>query len=187
MRGAAKLGHLALWAMVAQSPAQENIFIIRWLATALKQRRFSRETNADVERLLKQGRQLGVNAKLLSKMNYLWIACTNELSGQSDLFRLTYALETARDTSWSYCLLSDREWAGKKASDQSSEVNSVFLSRSNLDIAFDDDGKQVNLLIVYLTGDVPGIDTIFSRCGWHMAHDGSETDFIYKFTAYQDV
>ncbi|WP_143460347.1 DUF2913 family protein, partial [Klebsiella pneumoniae] len=50
-----KSGHLAWCALVALalarqeggvlSPAQENLFLIRWLATALKQRRFPREIN----------------------------------------------------------------------------------------------------------------------------------------------
>jgi Protein of unknown function (DUF2913) len=91
------------------SPAQENLFLTRWLATALKQRRFPREINQDIDWLLKQGRQLGVSAKLASKLNYLWRSCTGELSEQNDLFRLTYALETAKDMHWNYRLLSDRE------------------------------------------------------------------------------
>ncbi len=41
------------------SPAQENLFLTRWLATALKQRRFSHDVAPDIEWLLKQGRQLG--------------------------------------------------------------------------------------------------------------------------------
>ena len=73
-----KSGHLAWCALVALalarqeggvlSPAQENLFLIRWLATALKQRRFPREINPDIEWLLKQRRQLGVSAKLASKL-----------------------------------------------------------------------------------------------------------------------
>ncbi|HBR3929191.1 DUF2913 family protein, partial [Klebsiella michiganensis] len=48
-----KTGHLAWCALVALalarqeqgelSPAQENLFLTRWLAAALKQRRFSRD------------------------------------------------------------------------------------------------------------------------------------------------
>ncbi len=37
------------------------------------------------------------------------------LSAQNDLFRLTYALETAKDMHRAYRLLSDREWAGRHA------------------------------------------------------------------------
>lgn len=39
------------------SPAQENLFLIRWLATTLKQQRFSRDVAPDIEWLLKQGHQ----------------------------------------------------------------------------------------------------------------------------------
>lgn len=148
------------------SPAQENLFLTRWLATALKQRRFPREINPDIEWLLKQGRQLGVSAKLASKLNYLWRSCTGELSEQNDLFRLTYALETAKDMSWNYRLLSDREWSGRYAVALNAGVNGVYLSRTNLDAAFDDNGRQINPLMARLTGNVAGVVKLFNRCGW---------------------
>ncbi|PKH19348.1 hypothetical protein CIG19_20100 [Enterobacterales bacterium CwR94] len=91
-----KSGHLAWCALVAlalgrhngevSSPVQENIFLTRWLGSALKQRRFPRDVTPDIEWLLKQGRQLGVRAKLASKLNYLWCSSTGELSEQNDLF-----------------------------------------------------------------------------------------------------
>lgn len=136
-----KSGHLAWCALVALalarqngdvlSAAQENLFLTRWLATALKQRRFSRDVAPDIEWLLKQGRQLGVSAKLASKLNYLWRSCTGELTEQNDLFRLTYALETAKDMHWNYRLLSDREWSGRNAVALSAGVNAIYLSRAN--------------------------------------------------------
>ncbi|EHK1851522.1 hypothetical protein KCK05_004697 [Salmonella enterica] len=43
--------------------------------------------------ILKQGFQLGISAKLASKLNYLCRSCTGELTEQNDLFRLTCALE----------------------------------------------------------------------------------------------
>ncbi|HGM6668211.1 TPA: DUF2913 family protein [Serratia marcescens] len=171
-----KSGHLAWCALVALSlarqngdvlsPAQENLFLTRWLATALKQRRFSRDVAPDIEWLLKQGRQLGVSAKLVSKLNYLWRSCTGELSEQNDLFRLTYALETAKDMSWNYRLLSDREWSGRYALALNAGVNGIYLSRTNLDAAFDDDGRQINPLLARLTGNVGGVVKLFNRCGW---------------------
>lgn len=171
-----KSGHLAWCALVALalarqsgdvlSSAQENLFLTRWLATALKQRRFPREINQDIEWLLKQGRQLGVSAKLASKLNYLWHSCTGELSEQNDLFRLTCALETAKDMHWNYRLLSDREWTGRYAVVLSAGVNGIYLSRTNLDVAFDDSGQQINPLTARLTGNVPGVVKLFNRCGW---------------------
>ncbi|HBQ8825867.1 TPA: DUF2913 family protein [Klebsiella pneumoniae] len=82
------------------SPAEKNLFLMPWLATSLKQRLLWCEMAPDIEWLLKQGRQLGVNAKLPHKLNYLWRSCTGELSEQNDLFRLTHALETAKAMSW---------------------------------------------------------------------------------------
>jgi hypothetical protein len=180
-----KSGHLAWCALVALalarqngdvlSPAQENIFLTRWLATALKQRRFTREINPDIEWLLKQGRQLGISAKLASKLDYLWRSCTGELSEQNDLFRLTYALETAKDMHWNYRLLNDREWSGRYAVSLNSAVNGIYLSRTNLDAAFDDSGRQINPLQMRLTGNVAGVIKLFNRCGWQAesAHDVS--------------
>ncbi|UIN02546.1 DUF2913 family protein [Yersinia ruckeri] len=151
-----KSGHLAWCALVALalarkdgsvcSPAQENLFLTRWLAIALKQRRFPRDVALDIEWLLKQGRQLGVRAKLAEKLNYLWRSCVGELSEQNDLFRLTYCLETAKDLRWNYRLLSDREWSGRYAVALHAEDNAIHLSQSNLDVAFDDDGWQIRPL-----------------------------------------
>ncbi|WP_336796292.1 DUF2913 family protein [Erwinia aphidicola] len=171
-----KSGHLAWCALVALalarqdagvlSPAQENLFIIRWLAAALKQRRFSRDVTPDIEWLLKQGRLLGVGAKLASKLNYLWRSCTGELSEQNDLFRLTYALETAKDMQWTYRLLGDREWSGRYAVALSDGVNGIYLSRTSFDVAFDDKGRQINPLTAHLTGNVDGVVALLNECGW---------------------
>lgn len=185
-----KSGHLAWCALVALalarqngdvlSPAQENLFLTRWLATALKQRRFSRDVAPDIEWLLKQGRQLGVSAKLASKLNYLWRSCTGELSEQNDLFRLTYALETAKDMSWNYRLLSDREWSGRYAVSLNAGVNGIYLSRTNLDAAFDDNGQQVKPLIARLTGNVAGVEKLFDRCGWKAESCSDTSPMLFK-------
>ncbi|MBW5840124.1 DUF2913 family protein [Yersinia enterocolitica] len=186
-----KSGHLAWCALVAlalarqdgsvQSPVQENLFLTRWLATALKQRRFTRVVSPDIEWLLKQGRQLGVSAKLTSKLNYLWRSCTGELSRQNDLFRLTYALEMAKDMLWTYRLLSDREWSGRNAVSLNSGVNGIYLSRTNLDFAFDDNGRQINQLTTRLTGNVAGVMKLFNRCGWQAELEG-DASLPHQFT-----
>ncbi len=185
-----KSGHLAWCALVALalarqngdvlSPAQENLFLTRWLATTLKQRRFSRDVTPDIEWLLKQGRRLGVSAKLASKLNYLWRSCTGELSEQNDLFRLTYALETAKDMSWNYRLLSDREWSGRYALALNAGVNGIYLSRTNLDAAFDDNGRQINPLLTRLTGNVGGVVKLFNRCGWQ-AESAQDASLPHQF------
>jgi hypothetical protein len=47
-----------------------------------------------------------------------------------------------------------------------SGVNGVYLLRTNLDAAFDDNGQQTNPLTVRLTGNVTGIMKLLNRCGW---------------------
>ena len=193
-----KSGHLAWCALVALalarqngdmlSAAQENLFLTRWLATALKQRRFSRDVAPDIEWLLKQGRQLGVSAKLASKLNYLWRSCTGELTEQNDLFRLTYALETAKDMHWNYRLLSDREWSGRNAVALSAGVNAIYISRVNLEVAFDDSGRQINPLTARLTGHVAGVMQLFNRCGWQAEPEsGASLPHQYSLMAGQGV
>lgn len=113
---------------------------------------------------LKQRRQFGVGAKLASKLNYLWRSCTGELSEQNDLFRLTYALETAKDMQWTYRLLGDREWSGRYAVALSDGVDGIYLSRTSLDVAFDDRGKQINPLTARLTGNVEGVVALLNEC-----------------------
>ncbi|WP_344440232.1 hypothetical protein, partial [Streptomyces luteosporeus] len=37
---------------------------------------------------------------------------------------------------------------------------------ANLDVAFDDSGRQINPLTARLTGNVVGVMKVFNRCGW---------------------
>jgi hypothetical protein len=180
-----KSGHLAWCAMVAlqlakrdgqvSSESQENLFLTRWLAIALKQHRFSRDVALDIEWLLKQGRALGARAKMLHKLDYLWRSCSGELSEQNDLFRLTYALETAKEMQWIYRLLTDREWAGRNAVQMNASINAIYLSRSSLYTAFDDDGKQITPLMARVTGSVAGLEKMLDSCGWQTETCPDET------------
>ncbi|MDH1321408.1 hypothetical protein N5C39_23840 [Enterobacter bugandensis] len=121
-------------------------------------------------------------------LNYLWRSCTGELSEQNDLFRLTYALETAKDMSWNYRLLSDREWSGRYALALNAGVNGIYLSRTNLDVAFDDNGRQTNPLTARLTGNVAGVMKLFNRCGWQAKPEsGSSLPYQYSLMARQGV
>ncbi|MEI2606958.1 DUF2913 family protein, partial [Erwinia aphidicola] len=95
------------------SPAQENLFLVRWLALAEKQRRFSRALASDISWLLKEGRGKGVHADLPGKLNYLWRAGSGSLKAQNDLYRLQHALNAVKMTGWVYMVLSEKEWSGR--------------------------------------------------------------------------
>lgn len=172
-----KQGHLAWCALIAlhlarkdgevHSSAQENLFLTRWLSDALKQHRFSRDVAPEIAWLVKQGRTLGLRANLHQKIDYLWRSCTGELLKQNDLFRLTYSLEKAKDLSWHYYLLSDREWSGRNAIKTDLCFNAIFISRTSLDAAFNDAGMQIQPLIAKVNGDYCQMDEILRQSGWH--------------------
>lgn len=100
-------GHMAWCALMAlaiarvdssvKSVAQENIFLTRWLAMALKQRRFPRDVNPNVEWLLNQGRQFGFKGSRANMLDYLWQSSTGSLTEQSDHYRFCYVLKMARE------------------------------------------------------------------------------------------
>ena len=171
-----KTGHLAWCALVAlhiarldglvRSVSQENIFLIRWLSTALKQHRFPREVAPDILWLLKQGRTLGARSALRDTLEYLWRTCNGILLEQNDLFRLTYAIETAKQMDFSFHHLNDQEWSGRNEVSANSAVDAIYLSRTSLDGSFNEDGKQIAPLMVHLTGNMAKLENILNRYGW---------------------
>lgn len=171
-----KTGHLAWCALIAlqlaksdgqaQSESQENIFLIRWLSTALKQHRFPREVAPDIGWLLKQGRTLGTRAKMRQKIDYLWRSCSGVLKEQSDLFRLTYALETAQEHHWLYHVLIEKEWTGRHAVTMTNGINAICISRTSLDAAFDENGWQIQPLKAKITGEISALNALLESCDW---------------------
>lgn len=161
---------------VVQSASQENLFLVRWLATAQKQRRFSRDVAPDIAWLLEQGRQHGVRARLPEKLDYLWRSCCEDLSGQSDLFRLTYAFEMAKEAGWVYRLMADKEWTGRHAVKLNDGVNGIYALRSSIDNGFDEDGRARYPLQVRITGNVAAIRELFESCGWNVRGISETTD-----------
>ncbi|QXD01249.1 DUF2913 family protein [Klebsiella sp. PL-2018] len=151
---------------IVQSVSQENLFLVRWLSTALKQRRFPRSVTPDIEWLLGQGRTLGMKARLPEKLDYLWRSCHGDIAEQNDLFRLTYAFELAKDAGWVYNLLTDREWTGRYAVKLNAGINGIYALRSSIDNGFDTNGKLLAPLKVRITGNVDGINELFESCGW---------------------
>lgn len=94
---------------VVSSPAQENLFLCRWLATAEKKRLFRRELASDITWLLKEGREKGLRADLPGKLEYLWRASRGDLLDQSDLYRLQHIMHAIKLTGINYSVLNESE------------------------------------------------------------------------------
>lgn len=89
---------------------------------------------------------------------------------------------------WRYRLLNDREWSGRYAVALNAGVNGIYLSRANLDVAFDDSGRQINPLTARLTGNVAGVVKLFNRCGWQAEPENEASlPHLYLLMAGQGV
>ena len=100
------------------------------------------------------------------------------------MFRLTYALETAKEMHWIYRVLTDREWIGRNAVPMNASVNAIYLSRSSLDTAFDDGGKQITPLMARATGSVANLNKLLDRCGWQTeACSKNAESFLFQLMA----
>ncbi|TBL64326.1 DUF2913 family protein [Hafnia paralvei] len=167
-----ELGHLA-WCLLialqlakqdgkAQTPMNQHLFIMQWLAGAQKQKRFPKSVAIDIQWLLNQGKTYGFGAKLKEKVDYLYRSCTGVLKDQTDLFRLTYALEVVKTTGWKYILLSDKLW--KEAAGHSKAAAAVYIQQSQLEACFNDDGHQVASLTLRFVGHAGALANMFAEC-----------------------
>lgn len=164
------------------SAAQESIFLTRWLATVLKQHRFSREVAPPtLSGCWNRGVSMELEQSLPVSSTTSGVPVLANYHLQNDLFRLTYALETAKDMGWAYRLLSDQEWSERYATVLNAAVNGIYMSRPSLDAAFDDNGQQLTPVMARMTGLVQGLERLLNRCGWQMAVSGASG--LHELTA----
>ncbi|EBQ8600499.1 DUF2913 family protein [Salmonella enterica] len=160
--------HLARQEGRVRSEQQENLFLVRWFADAERQRRFSRDVATDIRWMLQQGRSLGVRAQLAKKLDYIWRSTTGNIMEQTELFRLTRGLETARSQQWVYHVLSDQEWLRLHRLSINPDVCAVYIPQSALEKAFSDEGKQISPVLVRITGNAAAFGVLLASCGWQV-------------------
>ena len=167
-----ELGHLA-WCLLAAlqlakqegkalTPMNQHLFIMQWLATAQKQKRFPKSLAIDIQWLLNQGKMYGFGANLKEKVDYVYRSCTGVLEEQSDLFRLTYAVEVLKSTNWQYVLLTDKAW--REETRHSLKVSALYLKKSELDMCFNDDGMQTSPISLRFVGEPTALVNMFAQC-----------------------
>ncbi|WP_127960521.1 DUF2913 family protein [Serratia microhaemolytica] len=160
------LAHLAFCALVAlqtaiqdgavASPMAEHLFIVRWLATAQKQKRFPKTVAIDIQLLLDKGRKQGIGAKLKSHLAYVWRSRSGDIQQQSDLFRLTYTLESLKTLGWRNELVTSAEW-DSGALDETTVGPAVYVVKTALQSAFTSEGRLITPLVFKVAGDTQTI------------------------------
>ncbi|MBD8108708.1 DUF2913 family protein [Erwinia persicina] len=167
-----ELAHFAWCALVALRTAQQDgqalsplsthTFLLRWLTVAYKQKRFPRAIASDIEGLLALGRKQGLAARLLKRLEYLWTSCTGPVSSQSDLYRLTYAIEQLKSQGWVNAAVSDRDWDNEALLVQEySDTNALLVRKSALTCGFSEEGKLVTPVEFLVTGNLSACTEVF--------------------------
>lgn len=167
----AELAHFAWCALIALCTAQQNgkvhsplnihTFLLRWITVAYKQKRFSRAIASDIEGLLTLGRNKGLAAGLFSRLEYLWSSCTEPVPAQSDLYRLTYAIEQLKSQGWLNAVVSDRDWDSEGLAEEYSDTDALLVKKSALARGFSDEGKLIAPIEFLVTGDLSSCMAVF--------------------------
>ena len=166
------LAHFAWCALIALRTAQQDgqalsslsihAFLLRWLTVAYKQKRFPRAISSDIEGLLVLGRKKGIAAGLLNRVEYLWSSCTGPVPAQSDLYRLTYAIEQLKSNDWVNAVVSDRDWDNEALLVQEySDTDALLVRKSALTCGFSDEGKLVAPVEFLVTGNLSACTAVF--------------------------
>ena len=159
----AALAHLGWCALVAIRLIQQegqaltaltaHAFLLRWLATAQKQRRCPRSVASDIDALLILGRRKGIAANLHERMKYLWHSCSGHVEHQSDLFRLTYAIEALKAQGWENSTASVEEWQANNLQPLIPGNSALFVQKVELIHSFTDEGRLQDAVYFQVIGD----------------------------------
>ena len=159
--------HFARRDGLALSPLTEHTFLLRWLAIAQKQRRFPRTVAPDIDSLLKLGRQKGPTAGLYQRLKYLWESCSSPVKQQSDLFRLTYAIETLKTQGWINAAITDGEWDIPALLTEYDDVSALLVKKSDLMQHFADDGQLIGAIEFAVKGQFQVVSDAFNTQNLH--------------------
>ena len=162
----------------ASSPLMVHTFLIRWLAIAQKQRRFPRSVAPDIESLLNLGRQKGHAAGIHRRLEYLWESCSSPVKQQSDLFRLTYAIETLKAQGWVNAAVADAEWDIPTLLTEYADVSALLVKKSDLVQYFAESGQLTGEVRFVIKGEMKTALAAFNAQAFQYATDDTRDGHI---------
>ena len=107
------------------------------------------------------GRNKGLTAGLLNRVEYLWSSCTGPVSAQSDLYRLTYAIEQLKSQGWVNAVVSGRGWDSEGLAEEYSDTDALLVRKSALTHGFSDGGKLIAPIEFIVAGDLSACMAVF--------------------------
>ena len=131
-----------------QSPLMAHAFLMRWLATAQRQKRFSRAIANELKELMWSGRQKGAGTHFQLQLEGLLNARNGSVNQQSELYSLTFAIDQLKSQGWINAVVTDKEW-------QSGSLRDEYAGERALLVRQNDRSRQARIRIAG-TGHVHG-------------------------------
>ncbi|EBZ5774919.1 DUF2913 family protein [Salmonella enterica subsp. enterica serovar Redlands] len=168
------IAHLAWCALVALALAQQDgkagspfsthAFLLHWLSTAQKQRRFPRSIVQKLEMLVNLGRQKGIAANLHDNLTAIWQASV--LAQQdSSLLRLVSSIKQLKAKKWVNDAIIDEEWHIPTLLKEYSHISALLVKKSELHHHFDDEGTLLGGLAFLVIGNIVSPLATFREAG----------------------
>lgn len=110
------------------------------------------------------------DANLRKHIEYLYRSCSDVIEAQTDLFRLTYAIETLKERGWQNQLLSAKVRLPTNGS-------VLYTEKSALQASFNGEGEQKQSLPLLAMGNIDELLRVFQDYGLSLSYVSSPTKF----------
>lgn len=133
----------------------------RWPGAAQRQKCFSRAIADDIEGLLRCGRQKGAGAQLQQRLEGVLAASNGPVQAQSELHRLTFAIDRLKSQGWVNAVVTDKEWRRESLQREYAGERALLVRKSELVRQFSDAGRLLGPLTFMTTGEPDAVrDTL---------------------------
>ncbi|NDL65836.1 DUF2913 family protein [Acerihabitans arboris] len=147
------------------SQLDEHLFLLSWMATAQKQKRFPKSIAMDISLLIAYARRLGIRANLIQQLRAIYIVGMSPLGEPTDQTRFNCVIESLRSLGWQDFSLSPKDWAApwQICLPPTSKKNVLFIEQGAMDKVFDANGTQIAVLQLCLLGEVKKVAKLFEE------------------------
>ncbi|MFZ4213765.1 DUF2913 family protein [Pantoea endophytica] len=156
----------------------EHDFLIKWLSNAYVEERFVALANSEIAWLLKQAWSQGMEAHIRSKLELLYHAGKGSMNEDSDLLKLTQAVNKATLMGWGYFLLPLKTFRKAILRPRLSQPGILLVSRDSLDRAFNEYGEQIRPITVRISGELPLLQSCLFHSDWSIKSSAENEHFL---------
>jgi hypothetical protein len=146
--------HLAYQDGLVASSAGENIYLVRWLSLAAKQRRFPKAVASDIQWLLVQGRKSGPAGKLKQYLEQIWKHDMRQPPTGSVALRLTRVGEYLRAQGWHNAVIPSAEWEIERLAPDLQKHFGFYVEEKSIKVDFSPQGNPINPVPFRVVGDI---------------------------------